>query len=135
MREFKLVDPPPPEDNGFTWQGAAVAVDSGLQLGEIMSINGSEDLSNIMTGHDGAFINKIWIADPHYLFLGLHVYQICVTGSGPHGLLSIGTMNVRFTSDKGETYSLSIWRESSSILHSNAYYGGPAMMKVVWGCF
>ncbi len=109
----------------------AISTD-GITVNEVLTINGTADLSDIIRFNDGGYVKRVrLINNPSSFSLGGYKYEIEVIGSGPRGFSS-GSGYLRFTDKSGDTYRLAL-HKSEERKHVVDYSSDkPDIVKVEW---
>jgi len=122
--------------NSFVKKGnSLVAVDGTcLKPGEYVTVNGSTDLSNVLTdSHDAKVFSILMKADPSGLESKIYSYELEINGKGPHSYWHPTlSLFVKPVDQSGEAYSKSLF--SSSRETHKLYYGSdaPNIVKITW---
>lgn len=115
-------------DSAGKKSGVTEPVGGALNPGDIVSINGSTDLSPCIVGNSHAAVHKIELLKQS----GIYSYVLNVVAQGPKGLGS-GWLRLYFTDKTGDRYALGIWK-SEKLQHTVAYNSAsPAIVKIEWG--
>ncbi|MHB8837603.1 MAG: hypothetical protein ACYC7F_01485 [Gemmatimonadaceae bacterium] len=127
--DAKLGDGPPVDFKGACGEAANapnVAESSGMQPLQTATVNG-RPVSDCVVGHSGAIIYGIGLSRT----AGSNEYVVTVDGHGPLGMFS-GSMNLAFTDEAGQTYSLSLYSSRRS-QHTTRYNSDkPNIVKIWW---
>ncbi len=109
----------------------AISTD-GITVNEVLTINGTADLSDIIRFNDGGYVKRVrLINNPSSFSLGGYKYEIEVIGSGPRGFSS-GSGYLRFTDKSGDTYRLAL-HKSEERKHVVDYSSDkPDIVKIEW---
>jgi hypothetical protein len=100
--------------------------DTGMQVDDFLSINGSTDLTHCFVGTGDAKIYEIRLLRTSHL---LYTYEIQVLGQGPSGT---GDLYLRFWDQEPDYYILCVTR-SRKEEHTVRYNSNrPAIVKIEW---
>jgi hypothetical protein len=97
-----------------------------LQLGSQLNINSSNDLSQIIVGNSGGYVQTIQYVNTG----GLRSSTIKVYGQGPSGTQS-GSINMSFLTSGGFVHTLSL-TSSSPGWHTDSFEDSSGIISIWW---
>ncbi len=111
--------------------GEAHCKSEPMKINESLSIDGKQDLSNIIKFNDNGCVYEIrLITDPTFSLWG-NKYEIEVQGQGPKGFFN-GSGYLRFFDVTGDHYDLKITNSSNRIHVVDFKSEDPRITRVKW---
>ena len=99
-----------------------------LGVGEVVSRNGSTDLSSCIQGNNDSFISSVTLQEPGDTGFS---YKVVVEGRGPSGL-SGGSFYLRFFDETGDYYDLSLWSHDDESHEVSYDSDKPTIQAIMW---